>query len=205
MTDIDPDKLEAALDQLEAERERRLQAKIDSGEVVSVQTVVVVDPEEDIEDAKARALARHPVSDDGRAIHREFFYVFTGVPRDPDFGQWEQSSQIQSSSKGTADPPDEVEPAGSGGVSSPSPPSQPTYIFVTTRQATNDDPGAIAEALWSVDDGCVVLTDLEGRHIKSGTLLKGVDPAQLARVLLREAEEPKDFARPIRYPKLGLA
>ena len=63
MTDIDPDKLEAALDQLEAERERRLQAKIDSGEVVSVQTVVVVDPEEDIEDAQARALAKHPVSD----------------------------------------------------------------------------------------------------------------------------------------------
>ena len=62
MTDIDPDKLEAALDQLEAERERRLQAKIDSGEVVSVQTVVVVDPEEDIEDAQARALAKHPVS-----------------------------------------------------------------------------------------------------------------------------------------------
>ena len=67
MTDIDPDKLEAALDQLEAERERRLQAKIDSGEVVSVQTVVVVDPEEDIEDAQARALAKHPVSDLGWA------------------------------------------------------------------------------------------------------------------------------------------
>jgi hypothetical protein len=27
----------------------------------------------------------------------------------------------------------------------------------------------------------------------------------VARALLREAEEPKDFARPIRYPKLGLA
>jgi hypothetical protein len=39
------------------------------------------------------------------------------------------------------------------------------YIFVTTRQATDDgDPGVIAEALWSVEDGCVVLTDLDGRQ-----------------------------------------
>ena len=51
----------------------------------------------------------------------------------------------------------------------------------------------------------MVLTTLEGRHIKSGTLLKGVDPAQLARILLREAEAPKDFQRPIHYPKLGVA
>jgi hypothetical protein len=84
--------------------------------------------------------------------------------------------------------------------------SQPAYIFVTTRQATNDDPGAIAEALWSVDeDGCVVLTNLEGRHITGRALLKDEDPLTVARALLREAEEPKDFNRPIHYPKLGLA
>jgi hypothetical protein len=203
MADLDPDKALAAL---EAEQERRLQAKIDSGELVSQTITVVCTRDEDVEEATARALAGHPAPDDGRAIHREFFYVFTGVPRDPDFGQWEQSPQVQSSSKGIADPPDEVEPAGSGGVSSPSPSSQPTYVQVTTRAATDDgDPGTIAEGLWSVNDGCVVVTTLEGRHIKSGTVLKGIDPAQMARVLLREAEEPKDFQRPISYPKLGLA
>jgi hypothetical protein len=36
-------------------------------------------------------------------------------------------------------------------------------------------------------------------------LLKGDDPAVLARGLLREAEAPKDFQAPIRYPKMGLA
>jgi hypothetical protein len=205
MDDIDPDKALAALEQLEAERGRRLQDKIDSGELVSQTITVVCTRDEDVEEATARALARHPALDDGRAIHREFFYVFTGVPRDPDFGQWEQSPQVQASSEGIADPPDEVEPAG-GDVVNLSPPSQPAYIFVTTRQATNDDPGQIAEALWSVDeDGCVVITNLEGRHINGRALLKDEDPAAVARALLREAEEPKDFQRPIHYPKLGLA
>jgi hypothetical protein len=88
-----------------------------------------------------------------------------------------------------------------------SPSSQPAYIFTTTRPATDDgDPGAIAEALWSVDeDGCVVLTNLEGRHIGGRALLKDEDPAAVARSLLREAEAPKDFNRPIHYLKLGLA
>jgi hypothetical protein len=202
MDDTDPAKLEAALERLKAEQARRLQAKIDSGEVVSVQTVVVIHPDEDEEEATARALAKHPVPDDGRAVHRELFFVFTGVPRDPDFGQWEPSPQVQTVSEEEPSRPSE-EPAANG---PPIPHSQPEYIFVTTRQATDaGDPGQIAEALWSVNDGCVVLTDLEGRHLTSRALLKGQDPAAVARALLREAEEPKRLGRPIRYPKLGLA
>jgi hypothetical protein len=68
MDDIDPDKALAALEPLEAEKARRLQAKIDSGEVVEIETVVVIGRDENIEDAKARALARRPVPDDGRAF-----------------------------------------------------------------------------------------------------------------------------------------
>jgi hypothetical protein len=131
--------------------------------VVSVQTVVVVHPDEDEEAAQARAVARHPVPDDGRAVHRKFFYILTGVPRDPDFGQWEPSPLAAETSGSSEEPsrPSE-EPAASG----PSiPHSQTEYIFVTTRQAPDDgDPGVIAEALWSVEDGCVVLTDLDGRQ-----------------------------------------
>jgi hypothetical protein len=51
----------------------------------------------------------------------------------------------------------------------------------------------------------VVLTDLDGKHMTSRALLKGQDAAAVARALLREAEEPKSFNHPIRYPKLGLA
>jgi hypothetical protein len=195
MDDTDPAKLEAALERLKAEQARRLQAKIDSGEVVSVQTVVVIHPDEDEEEATARVLAKHPVPDDGRAVHREFFYVSTGVPRpDPE-------PQVQTvSEEGPARPFEE--PA----ASVPPSCSEPTYVRVTIRNGTDDgDPGAIAEARYIVEDGCVVLTDLDGKHMTSRALLKGRDPAAVARSLLREAEEPKSFNYPIRYPKLGLA
>ena len=202
MDDIDPDKARAALEQLKAEKERRLQAKINSGEVVSVQTVVVVHPDEDEEEATARALARHPVPDDGRAVHREFFYVSTGVPRPGLRAVGAAASTNSFRGRDFARPFEE--PAASGVASSPR--SQPTYVRVTIRNGTDDgDPGAIAEARYIVEDGCVVLTDLDGKHMTSRALLKGQDPAAVARALLREAEEPKSFARPIRYPKLGLA
>jgi hypothetical protein len=202
MDDIDRAKALAALEQLEAEKERRLQAKIDSGEVISVQTTVVVHPDESIEDAQARALARHPVSDNGRPVHHDFFFVFTGVPRSPDFGQWEPQVQT-ASSEGIVSHPSEG-PAASVEFRAPSRPE--TYISVTTRRADdNGDPGQIAEAFCSVVDGAVVLRDLEGRHLTSRALLKGDDPLAVARALLRESEEPESFNHPIRYPKLGLA
>jgi len=205
MDDIDPEKARAALEQLEAEKEHRLQAKIDSGEVVSVQTTVVVGGrDDDAEDATARANLPTSTSD-GRAVHHDLFVIVTGVPRGPNHGNEEtSSSQVQTaSSEGSTDHPDE-EPAAGVLLSSR---SQPEYIFVTTRQATDDgDPGQIAEALWLVDEeGCVVLTDLDGRHITGRALLPGQDPLTVARALLRGAEEPKDFHRPISYPKLGLA
>jgi hypothetical protein len=203
MADIDPDKAQAALEQLEAERERRLQAKIDSGEVVVRTITVVCAREEDVEEATERELAEHPASD---GIHDELLYVFTGVPRAPEY--WKETSSppetnTASSEEGITSRPSD-EPA-RGGEVSPSPPTEPAYIFVTTRAATDDDPGAIAEALWSVEDGCVVVTTLEGRHITGRALLKDEDPAAVARALLRESEAPKDFQGPIHYPKLGLA
>jgi hypothetical protein len=198
----DTDKLEAALEQLEAEKARRLQVRIDSGEVVSVDTVVVLHPDEDEEEAIARAIANYPAPDDGREVHREFFYVSTGVPRpDPD----EPAPQVQTvSAEGNSSPPSE-EPAGSG-VATLSAPSQPAYVRVTIRNGDEDgDPGQIAEAYFTVEDGAVVLRDNDDKHITSRALLKGSDPAAVARALLREVEKPESFNRPIRYPKLGLA
>ena len=201
MDDIDHDKALAAL---EAEKERRLQAKIDSGELVSVQTTVVVGArDEDTEAAYERVLADLPTSTpDGREIHHDLCVVVTGVPRDPDFGRWERSPQIQASSEGTADPPDEAEPAAGVLLSSR---SRPVYVRVTIRNGGDDDPGVIAEAYYTIEDGLLVLRDADDKHITSRALLKGEDPAVLAKSLLREAEQPKDFNRPIHYPKLGLA
>ena len=97
------------------------------------------------------------------------------------------------------------EPARGGEVLSPFPPPEPTYVRVIISNGGEDDPGQIAEAYYTIEDGLLMLRDADDRHITSRALLKDEDPAAVARSLLREAEEPKDFARPIRYPKLGLA
>jgi hypothetical protein len=204
MGDIDHNKALAALEQLETEKERRLQAKIDSGELV-VQTVTVVcGRDEDAEAATARALANLPTStSDGRAVHHDLQVIVTGVPRDPDFGQWGPQAQTASSER-AAHPFEE--PAGSGAaiLSALSQPT-PTYVRVIIRNGDDGDPGQIAEAYYTIEDGLLVLRDADDKHITSRALLKGDDPAVLAKSLLREAEAPKDFNRPISYPKLGLA
>jgi hypothetical protein len=78
-------------------------------------------------------------------------------------------------------------------------------VRVIIRNGDDDDPGVIAEGYYTIEDGAVVLRDADDKHIASRALLKGEDPLAVARALLREAEEPKDFNRPLRYPKLGLA
>jgi len=203
MDDIDPEKARAALEQLEAEKARRRQAKIEAGECVSVRATVVIGPDDDAETEKARVLASLPTSDpEGRAIHYDVWVITTGVPRgDPD--QAEPSPQVQtaSSEEGPSHPSTEVEPAASGPSC-----SRPTYVRVVVSNGNDDgDPGAISEAWFTVEDGLVVLRDADDKVITSRALLKGEDPAVLARSLLREAEKPKDFNRPIHYPKLGFA
>jgi hypothetical protein len=202
MDDTDPAKLEAALEQLEIEKARRRQAKIDAGECVSVRATVVIGPDDDAETEKARVLASLPTSDpEGRAIHYDVWVITTGVPRgDPD--QAEPAPQVQTaSSEGPSHPSTEVEPAASGPSC-----SRPTYVRVVVSNGNDDgDPGAIAEAYYTIEDGVVVLRDRDDKHLTSRALLKGEDPAVLAKSLLREAEQPKDFNRPIHYPKLGLA
>jgi hypothetical protein len=202
--DIDQDKALAALEQLETEKARRLQAKIDSGEIVSVQTTVVVGAhDDDTEDAVARHVANLPTSTpDGRAIHYDLLVIVTGVPRGPHVpGQW-VPPQTVSSEEGITSHPSE-EQAG-GGVSSPSLPSQPVYVKVTVRNGDEDDPGQIAEAWYTIEEGLLVLRDADDKHITSRALLKGEDPAVLARILLRE-RAPNDFQMPIRYKTLGIA
>jgi hypothetical protein len=203
MADIDHDKTLAALEQLEAERGRRLQDKIAAGDVVSQTITVVCTRDEDVEDACERALANLPALDsDGRPIHPDLSIIVTGVPRDPDFGNWVPPQSA--SSEGTDHPSEET--TRSGEVRSPSSPSEPAYVRVTIRNGDKDgDPGQIAEAFYTIEDGLLVLRDSNDKHITSRALLKGEDPAVLAKILLREREGQNDFQQPIHYPKLGFA
>ena len=91
-------------------------------------------------------------------------------------------------------------------MSSPSPSSQPTYVQVTISNGDKDgDPGQIAEAWFTIEDGAVVLRDADDKLLTSRMMMKGDNPEVLARSLLREAEQPKEFNRPIIYPRWGLA
>jgi hypothetical protein len=204
------DDIDKALTALETEKARRLQAKIDAGEVVVRSVGIAVsadDDDEEEEDAVEKALASLPALDpDGRPYHNDLTIVVTGVPRSPDHGNWKEacSPQVQASEEGASDNP--PSPAAGSGVLTLCAPSQPTYVRVTIRNGDDEgDAGQISEALWSVEDACVVLTDLEGRHLTSRALLKTDDPAAVARSLLRERERPNDFNRPLHYPKMGLA
>jgi hypothetical protein len=131
MGDTDPDRLEAALEQLETEKARRLQAKIDAGECLSVQNTIVVSAcDGDTEADTARRLASLPkTTPDGRPIHYDPLIIVTGVPRpDPD----EPSPQVQPASEaGSASSPAK-EPAPGGPLSRP----EPTYLQVIVRMAT---------------------------------------------------------------------
>ena len=85
-------------------------------------------------------------------------------------------------------------------------PSPPQYTgSPLAKRRRHGDPGQIAEAWVTVEGGCVTLTDRDGKHINSRAMLKGEDPAALARVLLHEARAGTDFNRAISYPKSGVA
>jgi hypothetical protein len=203
MAEIDQDKALAALEKLETEKARRLQAKIDSGEVVSIQTTVVVEAsDESTEDAVDRHLASLPtLTTDGRPINYDLLVIVTGVPRGPHVpGQWSAPQPV--SKEGSASGPSE-EPVGSGEVS-PTSPSQPTYVRAIVRNGTDDDPGQIIEARFVVEDGAVILRDTDDKFITSRMLLKDENPATLAKILLRE-HKPNEFQQPIKYKTLGLA
>jgi hypothetical protein len=205
--DIDPDKLNAAIEQLEAEKERRLNEKVAAGEIVHVELHVIGCRPEDthakVPAAKARKLAELRAAGEKREIIFDVIEVSTGVPRPWDFPNPDVNISISSA-------PGPENPAVSEAVQSSSTvvPSQPeTYVRVETRHASDDgsDPGAIEEGYFSVDDGVLILRDRERNHIIARRVLRGgQDPARLARDLLRETAVGSDFNRRIQYPKMSL-
>jgi hypothetical protein len=207
--DIDHDKLDAALAELRAEKERRA-AQIEAGEVVRVQMILGGDEDngyERLENWKKAKTAELRAAGEKRKIHFDTLLVITGVPRDPDFNHDSHTSgssadvpQYENRHAGRFPP---QQPAADTFTASPQP---ATYIRIEVRPASDDgDPGAIAEGFYSVEDGAVVLRDCEDRHLASRVLTENADPSEIARQLLRETAGGEDFNRPLRYPPLSVA
>jgi hypothetical protein len=85
MEETPTDKLEAILEELETERERRQRAKVESGEIVRIELTVAVGEADELESAVAKAkadkLAELQAAGETREIHFDVFAVVTGVPR----------------------------------------------------------------------------------------------------------------------------
>jgi hypothetical protein len=205
--DIDADKARAVLEQLEAEKQRRREQKVESGEVVVVPLYFVLQGGEDdaaIEELKAELLAEAKAKHAGRKVIPEFTAILTGVPRaDGD------TPSNTSGAEGSRLLPEvaEVEtPAPVASVSATSLEVSPRHICTTIANGSDDglDPGRIAEGVYSVERGVLFLTDLDGLHIASKPLSITDDPSAVARRLLRERAQ-NNFGSPINYPKIHLA
>ena len=211
MDDIDHNKLDAALERLEAERERRLAEKIEAGEIIEVPLWVVAGSQAgacaQVEQAKADKLAELRAAGETREVVFEVTTVATGVCK---HGEATETKPWKPTAPPFLPRPqrDEVVDVVEDEVREASAPVIETYVQVQVRQCQDDDdPGEIAEGWFSVDGRTVTVTAANGKYIGSHALLEGEDARVVAKQLLREkkAPESEDFNRRLSYPNAGLA
>jgi hypothetical protein len=207
--DIDHDKLDAALERLEAERERRLADRIEAGEVVSVPLCIVAGSESEasarVEEAKADKLAELRAAGDQREVKLTVELIVTGVLRRGEATETEPWKPTPSLPAPVAADEVALEEAVR---EEPQPPLIETYVQVQIRQCHDgDDPGEIAEGWFSIDGKVLTVTDANGRHVGSRAMIAGEDARVVAKQLLREKKVPESesFSRPLNYPNAGLA
>jgi hypothetical protein len=207
MDDIDHNKLDAALERLEAERERRLAEKIDAGEIIEVPLWVVAGSQAgacaQVEQAKADKLAELRAAGETREVVFDVTTVATGVAR-PGEATGPAWKPLSPPYLPTRSPTAEV--AEEEVIREDPQPVIETYIAVQIGQCQEDDAGAISEGWFSVDNGQVIVTNANGKLVGSHTLLKGEDARVAAKKLLREkSPEAESFNRVLHYPSAGLA
>jgi len=207
MDDIDHNKLDAALERLEAERERRLAEKIDAGEIIEVPLWVVAGSQAgacaQVEQAKADKLAELRAAGETREVVFDVTTVATGVAR-PGEATGPARKPLSPPYLPTRSPTAEV--AEEEVIREDPQPVIETYIAVQIGQCQEDDAGAISEGWFSVDNGQVIVTNANGKLVGSHTLLKGEDARVAAKKLLREkSPEAESFNRVLHYPSAGLA
>jgi hypothetical protein len=203
----DPEKLAAAIQELEAERRRREDERVAAGTAIRVQLSVVVAPGEDEAEALARAKAGHtqPEGEKREVLFEDPIVVITGVPRagrtPPD---WK-------SEPNTADPayrPPTPTPTVPAPEPAPAPVAErepaPEWRAIKTQVTAPSEGGlggVIAEGWYAIVDGELRIEDWRGRMF-ARPIAPGEDAAMLARKVLREkwASHDGGFNDPIRYP-----
>src|SRR5215472_1518033 len=205
----DPNKLEQAIEQLEAERERRIQAKLEAGEAVRGNPTVVGGAES----VEAWKLPTHDA--EGREVlygPEDIAYIITGVPRaerDPEYCarlDSEKGSAVIPNKPLPYQPPVETKSIPPLPKPTPAPerPPQPRYIKTQVRECMdNDDPGEIVEGYYDVRGSILYVWNArDNTPIGNQPISPGDDIEFVARKLLREKSgKHSSFYQPIRYPR----
>ena len=194
MSPDDPEKLKAALEHLESERERRIQAKVAEDKAIRQPLVVVLGGPEDmdakVESAKAARLAELRGAGEKREVVFEKQVIITGVPRSP--RNYETQSADERPDYGSHLKKYDTRPI------PPLPklpeakveaPPDPQHVRTEVRQCKNDDDaGEVVEGYYDVRDGQVYVWTVENgsRPLGQAPLRPGDDVASVARRLLRE-------------------
>ena len=206
MDDIDHNKLDAALERLEAERERRLAEKIEAGEIIEVPLWVVAGSQAgaraQVEQAKADKLAELRAAGETREVVFDVTTVATGVvrPGEATGPAWKPTAPPYLPRLPAAEVPTERGRSYSGRTTA----RDRNLRAVQVRQCQDDDdPGEIAEGWFSVDGkGC----DGHRREWQvrwQPRLLKGEDARVVAKQLPREGPGGRELQSPAELSECG--
>jgi hypothetical protein len=208
----------AAIERLEAERQRRIEEKVAKGEAVRVPLCVVAsDPDQaaaEVEDAKAHAIARlRKAGEQREVIFDEPLVIVTGVPccgRDesaddeappiarapedkaPGVEDFHARRQVSEALSAVSKPPPSTLAPRS--VEEPAEPLVQIPVHVQVAPPTEDDPGAIIEGGCTLtEDGVLRVYDADGNLLGTEHLAPGADVRAAARRVLREKKAPAEF------------
>ncbi|OLB78716.1 MAG: hypothetical protein AUI16_02975 [Alphaproteobacteria bacterium 13_2_20CM_2_64_7] len=195
---MDKDIAAAAIERLEAERQRRIDEKVAQGTVVRAPLYVVVsDPEQveaEVEGAKADKLAELRQAGETREIiFDEPFVIITGVPRSPDFEKdWARLPPAKPYDRYAS----HDEPRKPAIVRPYEEPAELVAhrIQVQVAPPTENDPGAIIEGTYTLaEDGILRVFDTDQNLLGTEHLHPGADAGAAARRVLREKKAPAEF------------
>ena len=209
MLDDDPAKLSAALQQLEAERNRRIDERVAQGKAVYGDPIVVGwagaagVTNEVRRDGQGREIYPRP-NEDGERIG----IIITGVPRagrDDGYVPCEQPATFATFDR--CEPPTENQPKSPAPRSAAQPDAAETKRIVATISPRDErDLGVVFEGSYKVQFGQVYVYSADGKSL--GSLPVGPDDnvELVARRLLREklGGGAADFYGRIPYPKLSI-
>jgi hypothetical protein len=185
---MDKDIAAAAIERLEAEKQRRIDEKVAKGEAVRVPlSLVIHDPEQveaEIESAKASKLAELRKAGETREIVFDPpLTISTGVPRNADFGKgWAPLPPAKPYDRYAVASDKPRKPAMVRPSEEPAEPLVEHRIRVQVAPPTENDPGAIVEGSYTLtEDGVVRVYDVDHNLLGTEHLRPGADAGAAAR------------------------